>query len=696
MSQDSSFTLKFRKVFPEQAKLILIIGVILISSISGVFFPPQQAEAQAQEIHSVSVAGLPSTVFYDFLLPACEIEDLIYVSGANWPPNIALEIYLTSYPENGNQNGVFSAHPPVVTLPISLDAIAINGEYYTTINTSAIGDFDTEILVQAPIPGDFNIIDHVPNPIGLNIWTAATDAIDVVDNYGLVVIECEQTVQIISDIKAGVNDQMGNLLSYINHKDGNAIVLSVADIGQYIGGQSAANSPAVYVVYPDDDGYLSANGEDNLMLTPRSSSNIEFGHSTVSGDFNGDGIGDLAVGVPDAQINGKNKSGAVYVYYGLPDNEFSDPQVLSENNLRVAVKANDSFGWSLAVGNFNHDRYDDLAIGIPNHTISGNSKAGMVSVIYGGDPINNHKLDYSTSEKWYQDSHGIHGVSQAGDRFGFSLTTGDFDNNGFDDLAIGVPYENISKKGNAGAVNVIYGGMDSHSKLSSTSNQVWYQSSKYILGASEKNDHFGWSLTTGDFNGDEFDDLAIGVPDEGIGSVSDAGAVNVIYGGDGSHDELSPFQNQIWYQGDNYHIEGFLDKNDNFGYSLTSGDFNRDQYDDLAIGVPNEMIDKKSGAGAVNVIYGHNFELSSIGNQLWSQDVAGMFGTSEYNDSFGWSIIAADFNGDEIDDLGVGIPNKNIDKIVDVGAISIIHGIEGSAEDGWGLNADGNQYWYPG
>jgi len=159
---------------------------------------------------------------------------------------------------------------------------------------------------------------------------------------------------------------------------------------------------------------------------------------------------------------------------------------------------------------------------------------------------------------------------------------------------------------------------------------------------------------------------------------------------------LSSYNNQIWYQGDDFRIDGFLDKNDNFGFSLTSGDFNHDTYDDLAIGVPYEMINDKSNAGAVNIIYGGNWDLSDVGNQLWSQDVTDMLDSSEIDDHFGWSIIAADFDNDGTDDLAVGIPDKNIDDISNVGAISMIYGIEGSAKDGLGLNAMNNQYWYPG
>ena len=47
---------------------------------------------------------------------------------------------------------------------------------------------------------------------------------------------------------------------------------------------------------------------------------------------------------------------------------------------------------------------------------------------------------------------------------------------------------------------------------------------------SEPRDLFGTAVTTGDFDGDRFDDLAVGVPAEDIDGDTDAGAVNVIYG----------------------------------------------------------------------------------------------------------------------------------------------------------------------
>ena len=85
----------------------------------------------------------------------------------------------------------------------------------------------------------------------------------------------------------------------------------------------------------------------------------------------------------------------------------------------------------------------------------------------------------------------------------------DFNGDGFDDLAVGVPGEDIGTINSAGAVNVIYG---SSGGLSCGGNQFWHQDSSGILDTAEASDQFGDALAAGDFNGDGFDDdLAVGV-----------------------------------------------------------------------------------------------------------------------------------------------------------------------------------------
>ena len=136
---------------------------------------------------------------------------------------------------------------------------------------------------------------------------------------------------------------------------------------------------------------------------------------------------------------------------------------------------------------------------------------------------------------WHQGSVGVTGVLELGDEFGAALAIGDFDHDGYEDLAIGAPAESVNGLGAAGAVNVLYG---SSVGVAAAGNQLWSQAE--LIGAVEAGDRFGDALATGDFNGDGVDDLAIGVPledyesetcDESLsGCLADVGAVNVLYG----------------------------------------------------------------------------------------------------------------------------------------------------------------------
>ena len=103
----------------------------------------------------------------------------------------------------------------------------------------------------------------------------------------------------------------------------------------------------------------------------------------------------------------------------------------------------------------------------------------------------------------------------------------DFDNDGFADLAVGVPREGVGTAELAGAVNVLDG---SANGLSGAGSQLFVQGGGGVSDAAEPFDFFGNALAAGDFDNDGFIDLAIGVPGEDIGTIADAGAVNVLYG----------------------------------------------------------------------------------------------------------------------------------------------------------------------
>jgi hypothetical protein len=147
----------------------------------------------------------------------------------------------------------------------------------------------------------------------------------------------------------------------------------------------------------------------------------------------------------------------------------------------------------------------------------------------------------------------------------------DFNGDGYADLAIGVPKEGINGKAEAGLVNIIYGSASGLS-ATSTADQRFFQDysagtvASNIADVSEAGDHFGSAIATGDFNGDGYTDLAVGVPGEDLGSIADAGAVNVIYGS-ASGLSATSVPDQFWTQ-DNPGVEDVAESGDRLRTSL--------------------------------------------------------------------------------------------------------------------------------
>jgi len=399
----------------------------------------------------------------------------------------------------------------------------------------------------------------------------------------------------------------------------------------------------------------------------------EFGSALAIGDFNDDGIGDLAIGVEEEDVDEHGSAGAVNVLYGTEDGiSGAGSQYITEDDLLLdGAEGGDQFGAALAAGDFDGDGHSDLAIGVPTQNLLKLSDVGMVQVLYGTDD----GLDIDNEQLWHQDV-GIEGAVAANDNFGEALAAGDFNGDGEDDLAIGAPGDEIVPAGDrTGGVNVLYGSSEG---LTSDGNQIWSQAGD-IEGAAEDGEDFGAALTTGDFNDDGEDDLAVGVPGETVGKI-EAGAANVIYGGPTG---LTVAGDQIIHQ-DVTGVPGVPGEGDDFGAALASGDFNGDGDDDLAIGIPRETVGKEDDAGTVLVVMGSEtgllteegenitkLELFVVGTE--GDSVAGQFDI-DAADRFGASLAAGDFNDDGDDDLAAGAPGHDTGKLTAAGAVHVFFG----------------------
>lgn len=349
--------------------------------------------------------------------------------------------------------------------------------------------------------------------------------------------------------------------------------------------------------------------------------------------FDSGGIADLAIGVPYEDVTTIADAGAVNVLYGTISSGLSatGDEIWHQDIAGVVddCETNDIFGVALTVGDFDGDGYADLAIGVVHEDLGAVVRAGAVNVIYGSAGGLTEAGDW-----WFhQDTSGILDACETDDVFGWSLAAGDFDRDGYADLAIGAPGEDYDGKDDVGAVNVVYG---SSGGLTVTGDQFWHQDISGTANAAEAGDRFGRVLAAADFDGDRHDDLAVGIPYEDNGTTLDTGAVHVFYGANGGLATAGNF----WFLQNSLGMLDSAEEYDYFGRALAVGDFNSDRYADLAIGVPYEDVGTIGDAGAVSVVYGSPGGLSSAGNQFWHQDVAGVEGGCETGDRFGYALAA--------------------------------------------------------
>ncbi|HEU5182306.1 MAG TPA: S8 family serine peptidase [Candidatus Polarisedimenticolia bacterium] len=431
-------------------------------------------------------------------------------------------------------------------------------------------------------------------------------------------------------------------------------------------------------------GKLTSLGPTSPNLLLMAQQGLARGSSLARGDFNLDGIDDLAIGVPGEDSGSVYDSGEVEIYLGSSSGFGSAPNQTwwqGANGLDGTPEAGDRFGSALAVGDFNGDHFDDLAIGAPGDSINGAREAGAVSILFGSSA----GLSAAADQRWHQDSSGVQGVAELADRFGAALASGDFDHDGYADLAIGSPGDGInSGTYNAGAVTILYG---SSGGLTSTGNQRWYQDGLGLSISSESGDLFGAVLATGDFNHDLRDDLLIGSPTEDIDDAIDAGMIVVLYG---TSTGLLSTGAKVWHQDTtegSIEVAMVAETGDFFGSSLAAGDFDGDGRDDAAIGVPGEDVVDTENAGIVSILYGSSSGLSASGNQAWNQgESSDLEGSLDADDRMGCSVAAGDFNHDGYSDLAVGSCGENNSDTGNAqGMISILYG------GGSGLRSTGDQ-----
>jgi hypothetical protein len=324
-----------------------------------------------------------------------------------------------------------------------------------------------------------------------------------------------------------------------------------------------------------------------------------------------------------------------------------------------------AFAQSLRAPDFNGDRRADVAIGASWRQVGIKSGAGAVDVAYGDNSATGFAPAWSVN----QQTPGVPLASETFGHFGDSLAWGDFNRDGYSDLAVGMPDATIGGASDAGAVYVFYGA----SQGLSGDRVIEYDLAQSWAGHSESGDRFGHSLAAGDFDGDGFDDLAIGAPGSYFGPPL-GGAVFVLHGSG-----MGPLDRDDRYS---FIFTDGWTASAAFGSALAAGDFDCDGSEELAIGDPDVMVAGEAAAGMVHIWDERSCPEGGWlcePRQKWTQDSNNVPGMVESYDHFGSALVAGNFNNDTRNgrpciDLAIGVPGEGIGSRALAGSVNVLYG----------------------
>lgn len=306
-----------------------------------------------------------------------------------------------------------------------------------------------------------------------------------------------------------------------------------------------------------------------------------FGQTLTSMDFNGDGLAEVVVGQPVGSGPGGSRPGAgsVYVFFGKTNlaSPIADLGYIPPNLTIHGRAAGDALGSALSHGNFNADGLMDLIIGAPGADGPDNRRdSGEVYVLSGARTLP-QVMDLASSTTTGTGSLQVIG-GNADDRLGTSVSGGDANKDGFDDLLIGAPMAAgpANARGFSGEAYLVLGRKDLSPVIDIADNgDVAIE----IFGA-ESLDGLGNAVVLADTDGDGYAELVVAASNAkgANNNMAGTGAVFVIKGRAAfpSKFDLANEQPNALVRGEN--------TGDAFGSALAVGSLEGDEKGNLLVG----------------------------------------------------------------------------------------------------------------